>query len=119
MNDKQKTFVCEQTGERFKNVSLGTLKDPTKIMFTDEYGYVERVSSPESPFSLIVPIIEPKLEVGDWLEWRTSNSLMEYPLRKINYGGDFPVNLYHQDLLEVRKANGERWINDNGEWRKL
>lgn len=89
-------FLSQKTGKRYKRIQAWT--------FTDSF--------------LVKEIIEPKLEVGDWILWAVSESPEpdDKILSRITYGGNFPVNLYHPDLLEVRKSNGEVWIKKDGQW---
>lgn len=93
-------FVSEKTGKRYRGIVDGYHLELRK-------NYIK-----------ITEIIEPKLEVGDWILWAVSESPKpdDKILSRITYGGNFPVNLYHPDLLEVRKSNGEVWIKKDGQW---
>lgn len=95
-------FISEKTGQRYKVID----------------NYIRYTNS--NKLNVILdPIIEPKLEVGDWLLWAVPESPKpdDRILSRITYGGDFPINLYHANLLEIRKSNGQVWVKEREEWK--
>lgn len=87
-----RTFIDKETGEEFE--------EHHKVTQLCGVGTIFIVPKPKKP--------EPKLEVGDW--YTELHNIYAYTV--------FPP-LCKDNLLEIRKANGEVWKKANGEWVKL
>ncbi len=94
------TFISEKTGKRYKlglNAEIITNHREQSVITFNSYVVLRE-------------IIEPKLEVGDWIQ----------------AGGTYNICIVNTCLslnqwtepTEIRKASGEVWKRINGEWQR-
>ncbi len=109
------TFTSNKTGKKYRLKDLGTLSNPRSVQFHDRCGIVERTLDPSKQYLLLEEIIEPVLEVGDWVKYTNGIGNKE-GCYEITEDHQLPINLKYK--CEIRKANKEHWIKENGEWVK-
>ncbi len=121
VNTDTETFTSDKTGKKFKAKDIGLLRNPRAVQlhFLDGFGIVERTLDPSKQYLVLEEIIEPVLEVGDWVELVEKNDMciggLRFKIEKVLLDFWLP-NI--KECLEIRKANGEIWIKENGEWKK-
>lgn len=87
-------FVSEKTGKRYRY-------EPSCI------------DLPKTLYGILTEIIEPKMEVGDFVAYSDKNGEHSGVFR---YRGIMGNSLEY--VYEIRKANGEVWLKENNEWVK-
>jgi hypothetical protein len=92
-----RTFIDEQTGERYTWLGADI---PSRSIYGED-----------TLFGGLIPIIEPKLECNDWVR------------KPSDYGDDayiikYPYSWDIENLVEIRKANGEVFIKEDGQRKK-
>ena len=90
----EEIFVSQKTGKRYRLAENDLTREHGEFL---------------KPITFIIPIIEPTLEVGDWIQFSHC---------KDPYHIEEPLSLHLDKLREIRKANGEVWVKEDGEWRK-
>jgi hypothetical protein len=94
-----RTFIDEQTGERYRILDW----DATHVLDDGRFDFDKKVTAK------LEKIIEPRLEVGDWVYHKRCGmfEIHEHDLKEELI-----------DLEEIRKASGEVWQKENGQWKK-
>ncbi len=91
------TFTSDKTGKKYRFVEM------------------QKVNKYMPPQGYLKEIIEPVLEVGDW--YNIDSHVKAFIFRDDEGDQKWKQESRHY-ISEIRKATGEIWIKENGEWKK-